>query len=676
MMDAQTKVQAGHRKRNAYLYIRQSTPRQVLEHQESTRRQYGLRQQALRLGWTEEQIVVIDADLGQSGASAADRIGFQRLVTEVSLGRAGLVLGLEVSRLARNCSDWHRLLEICAFTGTLILDEDGIYDPAHFNDRLLLGLKGAMSEAELHLLRARLRGGALNKAKRGELKVYLPIGLGYDAVGRVILDPDEQVRRSVHLVFTTFQRTGSAFAVVREFGRQGWLFPRHQRSGPDHEQVVWKHLTYPLLTKILHNPRYAGAFVYGRTTALKSVDGKPGAVRRLPLDQWQVLIKDAHPGYLSWEQFEANQARLRENTAGPSRADRQSAPREGPALLQGLLLCGICGQRMHPRYTARGKQLWPYYLCPRPDLDGGRMDCQHISGKALDDTVGELLLSSVSPVTLEIALAVQDEIQKRIEEADRLRQAQVERARYEASLAQRRYMKVDPGNRLVADTLETEWNSKLRLLAEAEQEYQRQRQSDHLVLTDTQTAQIVALATNFRQVWQNPALPYRERKRMVRLLIEDVTVVKRDRITLHVRFRGGATQSLTIPAPLDAWHRRRTADSTVQQIDKLLDDHTCAEIAGMLNSRGLRTGTEMPFTADAVVRLIHGRRLRSRQTRLRERGYLTLPEAAAAWGICAAEVCRRRNEGSLGGLPYGLNKYLYEQPLKRQGNDLPQGVAI
>lgn len=676
MIDAQTKIQPGHRKRNAYLYIRQSTPRQVLEHQESTQRQYGLRQQALRLGWAEEQIVVIDTDLGQSGASAVDRIGFQRLVTEVSLGRAGLVLGLEVSRLARNCSDWHRLLEICAFTGTLILDEDGLYDPAQFNDRLLLGLKGTMSEAELHLLRARMRGGALNKAKRGELKLYLPIGLAYDAVGRVILDPDEQVRCSVQLLFTTFQRTGSAFAVVREFRRQGWLFPRHQRSGPDHELVVWKHLTYPLLTKILHNPRYAGAFVYGRTTAQKSVDGKHDVVRRLPLDQWQVLIKGAHPGYVRWEEFEANQARLRENTAGPSPSERRSAPREGPALLQGLLLCGVCGQRMQPRYTARGQHLWPYYLCPRQDLDGGRLDCQHISGRSIDDAISELLLTSVTPVALEIALAVQDEIQKRIEEADRLRRAQVERARYEAGLAQRRYIKVDPANRLVADTLETEWNSKLRLLAEAEQEYKRQSQSDHIVLNDEQTGQIRALATNFRLVWQNPGLPHRERKRMVRLLIEDVTVVKRDSITLQVRFRGGATESLTIPAPLDAWHRRRTADSTVEQIDKLLDDHTCEEVAGMLNSKGLKTGTGRAFRADTVDRLIHARRLRSRQTRLRDRGYLTLPEAAAAWGISTSEVCRRRTEGSLAGLPYGVNKYVYQPPLKPSDYDLAKGVAV
>jgi hypothetical protein len=234
----------------------------------------------------------------------------------------------------------------------------------------------------------------------------------------------------------------------------------------------------------------------------------------------------------------------------------------------------------------------------------------------------------------------------------------------------------DPGNRLVADTLETEWNNKLRLLAEAEQEYQRRRQSDHLVLNDVQTGQILALATNFRQVWHNPALPHRERKRMLRLLIEDVTVVKRDSITLHVRFRGGAAQSLTIPAPLDAWHRRRTSDSAVEEIDKLLDDHTCVEIAGILNSKGLQTGTGMPFTPDIVDRLIHGRKLRSRQTRLRERGYLTLPEAAAALAISTSEVCRRRNEGSLTGLPYGVNKYLYQPPLSRPCNDLAEGVAV
>jgi hypothetical protein len=304
------------------------------------------------------------------------------------------------------------------------------------------------------------------------------------------------------------------------------------------------------------------------------------------------------------------------------------------------------------------------------------LECQHISGTAIDGAVGELLVASVTPVALEVALAVQEEIRNRIEEADRLRQAQVERARYEASLAQRRFMKVDPANRLVADTLETEWNSKLRVLAEAEHEYQRQRQSDQLILTEAQTEQILALATNFRKVWQNSALPHRERKRMVRLLIEDVTVVKRDSITLHVRFRGGATHSLTIPAPLDAWHGRRTSDSTVEQIDRLLDDHTCAEIAEILNRKGLQTGTGMAFTASVVDQLIYIRKLRTRKSRLRERGYLTLPEAAAALGISASEVCRRRNEGSLTGILYGANKYLYQPPSEPSCNNLAEGVAV
>jgi hypothetical protein len=396
----------------------------------------------------------------------------------------------------------------------------------------------------------------------------------------------------------------------------------------------------------------------------------------LPMEQWQVLIKGAHPGYLSWEQYEANLSRLRENTVCPSSSDRRSPPREGPALLQGLLLCGVCGQRMHPRYTARGRHLWPYYECPRQDLDGGHLDCQHVSGTAIDEAVGELLLTVLTPVTLEVALAVQQEIQNRLEEADRLRQAQVERARYEAHLTQRRYMQVDPDHRLVANTLEMDWNQKLRLLAEAQQEYERQRQLDRLVVNESQTGRILALATDFRQVWKNSALPNRERKRMVRLLIEDVTVVKRENIALHVRFRGGGTQSLLIPAPLDAWHRRRTSNDIVTEIDRLLDDHTCAEIAEILNRECLQTGSGAPFTAGAVDRLIHARKLRSRQTRLRQRGYLTLPEMAATLRISTSEVCRRRSKGLLHGAAYGANKYLYKPPSESPSNDLTEGVAV
>jgi DNA invertase Pin-like site-specific DNA recombinase len=359
MSTAEQKVDASHLKRNAYLYVRQSTQRQVLENTESTERQYALRCQAAALGWSPEQIIVIDSDLGQSGASAADRAGFQRLVTEVSLGRAGMVLGLEVSRLARNCADWHRLLEICAVTGTLILDQDGLYNPAQFNDRLVLGLKGTMSEAELHMLRARLHGGSLNKAKRGELAMPLPIGLVYNPAQRVVLDPDKQVQQSVHLVFETFRRTGSAFAVVRTFREQALLFPRRRRG----EALSWRQLSYSLLIRILHNPRYAGAFVYGRTKSRKNLDGTGHSSTPVPMDQWPIVLRGAHPGYLSWEQFEANLSRLRHNACA-GQDNRKSPPREGPALLQGLALCGICGQRMHPRYHLRGGHLVPDYTCP------------------------------------------------------------------------------------------------------------------------------------------------------------------------------------------------------------------------------------------------------------------------------------------------------------------------
>jgi DNA invertase Pin-like site-specific DNA recombinase len=310
--DAHQKVKPTHLKRSAYLYIRQSTLRQVLENTESTKRQYALRQHAVALGWQQDQIIVIDSDLGQSGASAADREGFQRLVTEVSLGRAGIVLGLEVSRLARNSMDWHRLLEICALADTLILDEDGVYDPAHFNDRLLLGLKGTMSEAELHVLRARLQGGILNKATRGELFMRAPIGFAYDAAGRLRLDPDQQIQQTIRMLFETFQRTGSAMATVREFRRSGVLFPRRIHSGPGKGDVIWGKLEHSHVLRVLHNPRYAGVFVYGRSRVRKNLDGDC-KVQHLPREEWHTFIPESHPAYISWDDHERNLKRLRES---------------------------------------------------------------------------------------------------------------------------------------------------------------------------------------------------------------------------------------------------------------------------------------------------------------------------------------------------------------------------
>jgi len=376
---ASSKVTASQLKRDAYLYIRQSTIRQVVENTESTQRQYALRQRAVALGWPLDRIIIIDNDQGQSGVLPEVRAGFQRLVAEVGMGQAGIVLGLEVSRLARNNSDWHRLLEICALTDTLILDEDGLYDPSHFNDRLLLGLKGTMSEAEIHVLKARLRGGILNKAKRGELECPLPIGLLYNTEGEVVLDPDTQVQESLHLLFRAFRRTGSAMATVKVFRKQGLKFPRRLRGGPNKGDLVWGSLDHKRVLDILHNPRYTGAFVFGRGRTYKRPNGTLG-YRKLSQDQWDVLIHDAHPGYITWQEYEENERRLKENATAFGSERHRSPPREGPALLQGLALCGLCGTPMAVRYHQRYDHLVPDYVCQRGCVRRGERVCQIVPG--------------------------------------------------------------------------------------------------------------------------------------------------------------------------------------------------------------------------------------------------------------------------------------------------------
>lgn len=361
--EAHQKVTARHLERSAYLYVRQSTMRQVFENTESTQRQYGLRQRAVALGWPAERVIVIDSDLGQSGASAVDRAGFQRLVAEVGMGHAGIVLGLEVSRLARNSTDWHRLLEICALSDTLILDEDGVYDPAHFNDRLLLGLKGTMSEAELHVMRARLRGGILSKARRGELRCRLPVGLVYDGAGRVVFDPDTQVQESVRLLFATVARTGALHATVKFFRQQGLLFPTRVAAGARKGELAWGPLSLGRASSALHNPWYAGAYAYGRGRWRKRPDGR-ARHERLPQAQWHVLIREAHPAYVSWPEYERNQQQLLASARSIALERSRSAPREGPALLQGHAVCGVCGSRMHVHYNIRrGGELIPNYVC-------------------------------------------------------------------------------------------------------------------------------------------------------------------------------------------------------------------------------------------------------------------------------------------------------------------------
>jgi DNA invertase Pin-like site-specific DNA recombinase len=498
-MSDSLKVQPHHLERSAYLYIRQSSMRQVIENVESTKRQYALRSRAIALGWREDEIVVVDCDQGESGASAAWREGFQHLVAQVSMGRAGIVMGLEVSRLARNNADWHRLLEICALADTLILDEDGIYDPANFNDRLLLGLKGAMSEAELHVLKTRLRGGILNKVRRGEYRCPLPTGFVYDEAGNVALDPDQQIRGTIVHFFETFERVGSACQTVKAFRKENLGFPSRRVGG----NTVFLPLTTSTAMRVLSNPRFAGAYVYGRRRYRRAADGQTKVQQKHDYSDWLACLPNAHPGYISWEQYQQNLKLLAANGRGYEQA-RGSPPREGAALLQGRAVCGQCGRHLRVRYrSTRGKQE-AWYICDRAHGTLGDPDCQSIAGSPIDDAIGVLVAEKMTPAAVELALDIRREIEARQQEADRLRSRAVERAQFEADLAQRRFMLVDPGNRLVADTLEAEWNNKLRVLAQAREEREQTRQQNQLILEDAIRQRLVMMTTDFKKLWNDP----------------------------------------------------------------------------------------------------------------------------------------------------------------------------
>ena len=644
------KVTNAHLERDAYLYIRQSTPRQVLENVESTQRQYALRERAAGLGWPVEHIHVIDCDLGKTASQSAGRDGFQQLVSEVALGKAGIIMGLEVSRLARNCADWHRLMELCEIAGTLILDEDGLYDPAVFNDKLLLGLKGELSQAELHFLKARMRGGLLNKARRGELEMRPPIGLVYLADGSVGIDPDRAVQSAMQLLFDTFERTGSATQTARYFREEGLKFPRRIHSGAQKGELLWGPVDHSRILEILHNPRYAGAFVYGRTRTRRKLNGKSGPLK-VPREQWLFLIRDVHPGYISWDQFEANQKRLAENIVAFSATRRLGPPREGPALLQGRVLCGICGERMGVQYSRAQGEIRIRYVCQQGAIRQGSKVCQTVPGNIVDRAISDLLLELVQPLTLEVALAVEQEVQARCAETDALRRQRVERARYEAELARRRYMSVDPDNRLVAGSLEGEWNEKLRVHHAAQEEYERHTEQQRRLTEEQVRQKVLSLAADFPRIWNDPELEAREKKRMLRLLIEDVTLIKADKITANVRLRGGATLTLTIDRPLPIAQIRRTKAEIVAEIDALLNEHCDGEVVKILNQRGHRTWQNQPFTPKKIEYIRRVYHLKTRFRRLREQGLLTAKEMSSILGVSNTTVYEWARSGLLRRVP-------------------------
>jgi len=596
-----------HLQRPAYIYVRQSTLGQVRHHQESTERQYALREKALALGWPETAIRILDGDLGQSGAHSADREDFKTLVAEVSMDHVGAVLALEVSRLARSNADWQRLLELCALTRTLVIDEDGCYDPGDFNDGLLLGLKGTMAQAELHFLRARLLGGKRNKAAKGELHGPLPVGLVYAPDGQIVLDEDAQVRSALELVFRLFRETGSAYGVVQQFAKAGLTFPKRAYGGAWDGRVVWGRLSHERVVGILRNPAYAGAYVYGRYQDQRrlSPDGRVlTKTTVVPMAEWQVNLPDHHPGYIDWETYRDNQARLARNCTLSETTLLSGPAREGLALLQGIVVCAHCGRRLTVRYQGQDG-VAPVYLCNWQRREGlDTRDCLSVRCDLLDRAVAEQVLAGLQPAELELALRALEELEARDAARRQHWQLRLQRADYEAQLAERRYAEVDPANRLVAATLEQRWNEALHRLAELQQCAQAQ-QSQALVLSAAQRAQVLALAEDVPRLWSAPTTTAKERKRLLRLLIKDVTVERAapKQLCVHIRWQGGALSEVAVSLPLSRPDQLRYPPASVERIKVLAATLDDAQIAAQLNQEGQNSPTGKAFTV-AMIRWV------------------------------------------------------------------------
>ena len=596
-----SKIKLSHTQRAAYVYIRQSTPGQVEHNRESTARQYALAERACQLGWPKQQVVIVDEDLGLSGSGTDKRSGFARLTSEVALAHVGIVLGLEVSRLARNNADWYRLLELCGVTDTLIGDNDGVYHPALFNDRLLLGLKGTMSEAELHILRARLDGGIRNKAARGELRRGLPVGFVWgEQDGEVLFHPDEAVRGAIRTLFERFVEFRSARRVWLWFRSESLSFPLQTTPAGMPGPIRWVAPTYTALHHILTNPVYAGAYTYGKTKYERYVD-EHGTVRKrirhLPMDQWAVLILDHHPGFIDWSAFQANQARLDANTR-PKPHQSGGAVREGSALLQGIATCGHCGRRLMIHY--RGRNSTPGYPCAGKDIvDGRGQYCLTIGGLAIEQAVANAFLEAVTPAAVEAtALSVQQL------QATTTRLCRNGGWKWNGrEKAERRYRTVEPENRLVARGLEREWENRLRDLAAAEAEQRRREQQRPKTLDAEQLQRIQMLGSDMGQVWNAATTTDRDRKELLRTLLDEVVLnLKRAEGHAHLtlRWRGGAITMLDVSVRRFKPMGPRTDEDTISLLRRLVALYPDEVIAGILNRQGRKTATGERFTANQV----------------------------------------------------------------------------
>jgi len=647
------KVKPAHTHRAAVVYVRQSSASQVEHHRESTERQYALVHRAIELGWHREQVIIVDEDQGLSGSGIAKRAGFAQMAADVALAKVGLVLGLEVSRLARNNADWYRLLDLCGMTDTLIGDADGIYHPALFNDRLVLGLKGTMSEAELHVLRARLNGGIRNKAARGALRRGLPVGLTWgEKEGEVRFHPNEAVTSAIHAVFARFAELGSARQVWLWFRAEGLSFPLQANGVPD---IRWVAPTYTAIHKVLANPVYAGAYVYGKTRRERFVDTDgtiQQRIRRLPRAEWAVLILDHHEGFIDWATYEANQARIGANVH-PKPHQAGGAVREGTALLQGLATCGHCGRRLHTHY--HGRNAMPGYHCSGNDLVNGRgVYCLNIGGLQIDEAVTTAFLTALTPAAVDATLAAAHQLDADHDAALAQWRLAVERARYEAERAERRYRAVEPENRLVARGLEAEWERRLRDLEQAQRELAgRESQRPH-ALGPADTERLRALGDDLRLVWIASTTTARDKKELLRTLLEDVVIaVERAEARAHLtlRWRGGTVTELEVSLPHSNPPRIRTDEDSLALIRRLAPHYPDAVIAGILNRQGRRTVHGERFTAVHVGSLRRYRGIpRCEPPADRPDGELvTIKKAAGILGVAPSTLHRWLTAGIIVG---------------------------
>ena len=662
-MSEHTKITTSHRSRAAVVYVRQSTLAQLERNTESTARQYDLRERAVTLGWSREQVHIIDADLGISGSVTGQRDGFESLVSDVALGQIGIILALEVSRLARDNAAWYRLLDLAGACDTLVADADGVYHPGLFNDRLLLGMKGMLSEAELHVLRARLTGGIRNKAARGELRTGLPVGLVWgETDGQIRLHPDEAVTGVIAAVFDQFAVSGSVRATwlwLRENNLRWPLQPVGYRRDRLPE-ITWVEPTYHAVHTTLTHPAYAGAYVFGRTRQDRYVgDGGQLRVRqrRLPQDEWEVLITEHHPGFIDWNTYQDNQARIGANIRPERHQPGTGAIREGAALLQGLCTCGDCGRKLAVFYRGPTKSVPNYYCNGTGELvDGKGVRHLNVGGQALDAAVAEAFLAAVSPAAVQACLAAAEQLEAGYDAALDQHRRQAEQARYTALKAERRYRAVDPENRLVARGLEAEWNTALQAVADAEAELTRREQHRPTLLTDAERVTILTLGEDLDRVWHAPTTTDKDRKQLLRTLLEEVQItVCRNEADPHaeqlLRFKGGALSELTVPLrrPQPAI---RTDEDTIALLRRLAMHYPDAKIAGILNRQGRRTARELSFTASRVQSLRHHHKIpcyKPSSDQPPEGELLNVSAAAKVLGIAPSTLLRWLNDGFIAG---------------------------